>query len=188
TCGPNRVVDAAVFERLHHQLETVWRRRDLERYGPQQFNFPCRQSLCSQLVLQSTNSVIVGGAILEMAWHQIKSEPRRAFRRAIRARGGNCQPAVGIAGKPLQSTQEKAPTDLTRFNHGRGRVRRSSYSRRGAYIAAPVLLGDPRAARLGQAVHADDVMQEALTKALGRMRTQHIGHSSGKRNWTMQAD
>jgi hypothetical protein len=56
------------------------------------------------------------------------------------------------------------------------------------HVAAAMLLGCPRAARLRLPIHANDVVQELPPNRIGSMRPKNVSDGTGQGDWTVQAD
>ena len=169
-------VDAAVAERRHHRPEAVGRRRHFHRVGVIQLDLPGRESTGAELVLEPSDPVAVGCAVTVLGRHQIKTEPSPAVRGALRPGEGEREPAIDVAGKPLEPAEHDSVVGTPR--HGRSR----------ADIAAALLLGDPGAAGRRLAVHTDECGQVGIPHRLRREAIEHVGDGACERHRAMDRD
>ena len=174
--GGHRVVDAAVAERRHHRPEPARRRRHLHRVGILQLDLPGREPARAELLLQPPDPVAVGRPVGAARRHQVEAQASAAAGRPLRPGQGERQPAVDVAGEPLEPAEHDAFVGAPRNGLG------------GADVAAALLLGDPGAAGGCRAVHAHEGRQMLIPHRLRREAVEHMGDRAGERHRTVDRD
>ena len=130
----------------------------------------------AELVLQPAEAQRICRAVFQGQRHEIEAEASRSRARTLGPRGRQREAAIGIAGEPFEAGQAMVIALPPR------------HRRRGADIAAAMLLGGPGAAGEGRTIPPRQQRQIALPHRRRAVAREDIGDGPGHGDGAMQRD